>query len=149
MNTKFKFFLLVMLTSSVAAFSQKENKTTAGGLVTDMFGKQLKSANVKSKFLNKDITTNRFGTFSLDGITNGDTLMGSSLTWGESTLNLHADGLGDLSVPKESIQLIQRIIQVGRGQMVSHGIPPSLVWCLPPWRFQIFRQRIHFIIIQH
>ncbi|MCE2849394.1 MAG: hypothetical protein LW815_09545 [Chitinophagaceae bacterium] len=51
MNTKFKFFLLVMLTSSVAAFSQKENKTTAGGLVTDMFGKQLKSANVKSKDL--------------------------------------------------------------------------------------------------
>ena len=74
MNTKFKLFLLVMLTSSVAAFSQKENKTTAGGLVTDMFGKQLKSANIKSKFLNKDITTNRFGIFSLDGITNGDTL---------------------------------------------------------------------------
>ena len=79
MNTTFKLFLLLMLTSSVPAFSQKENKGTIGGLVTDKYGKQLKTANVKSKFLNKDITTNRFGIFSLDGITNGDTLVVTAL----------------------------------------------------------------------
>jgi TonB-linked SusC/RagA family outer membrane protein len=79
MNTTFKLFLMLMLTSSVAAFSQKDNKATIGGLVTDKYGKQLKTANVKSTFLNKDITTNRFGIFSLDGITNGDTLVVTAL----------------------------------------------------------------------
>ena len=79
MNTRLKFLLLVMLTSSVAAFSQKGKKAvSAEGLVTDQYGKQIKGAFIKSALLKKEMFADKFGVFSLDGIAAGDTLLVSA-----------------------------------------------------------------------